>query len=121
MGSRLVVPPTAAMPTGLSALGQKIWRAAQRYGFLVVDQAGSPMLYADPRSLIAAQIGRSANPDSRRIATERTTSTTSRANSSSPATESTSLRYAHQPRLKPCRAGAGLQVAAPAADSPATT
>lgn len=56
MGSRLVVPPTATMPPGLSALGQKIWRAARRYGFLVVDLAGSPTLYADPRSMTAAQI-----------------------------------------------------------------
>jgi len=56
MGSRLVVPPTATMPPGLSALGQKIWRAARRYGLLVVDQAGSPTLYADPRSMTAAQI-----------------------------------------------------------------
>jgi hypothetical protein len=56
MGSRLVVPPTATMPSGLSALGQKIWRAARRYGFLVVDRAGSPTLYADPRSMTAAQI-----------------------------------------------------------------
>lgn len=56
MGSRLVVPPTATMPAGLSALGQKIWRAARRYGFLVVDRADSPTLYADPRSMTATQI-----------------------------------------------------------------
>ena len=56
MGSRLVVPPSATMPPGLSALGQKIWRAARRYGFLVVDRADSPTLYADPRSVTAAQI-----------------------------------------------------------------
>jgi hypothetical protein len=49
MGSRLVVPSTAMMPTGLSPLGQKVWRAAQRYGLIVVDQVGgsSPVLYAD--------------------------------------------------------------------------
>ena len=49
MGSRLVVPATATMPTGLSPLGQKIWRAAQRYGFIVVDRVGgsAPVLYAD--------------------------------------------------------------------------
>jgi hypothetical protein len=56
MGSRLVVPPTATMPPGLSALGQKIWRAARRYGFLVVDLADSPTLYADPRSTTDAQL-----------------------------------------------------------------
>jgi len=56
MGSRLVVPPTATMPPGLSALGQKIWRAAQRYGFLVVDQGTVPTLYADPRTMTSAQI-----------------------------------------------------------------
>ena len=39
----------ATMPPGLSPLGQKIWRAAQRYGFIVVDQVGgaSPVVYAD--------------------------------------------------------------------------
>ena len=49
MGSRLVVPSTATMPAGLSALGQKIWRAAQKYGFIVVDQVGGslPVVYAD--------------------------------------------------------------------------
>jgi hypothetical protein len=49
MGSRLVVPSTATMPTGLSTLGQKIWRAAQKYGFIVIDQVGGslPMVYAD--------------------------------------------------------------------------
>ncbi len=49
MGSRLVIPSTATMPTGLSSLGQKIWRAAQKYGFIVVDQVGgsSPLVYAD--------------------------------------------------------------------------
>jgi hypothetical protein len=56
MGSRLVVPPTATMPSGLSVLGQKIWRAAQRYGFLVVDRADVPSLYADPRTMSDAQM-----------------------------------------------------------------
>jgi hypothetical protein len=49
IGTRLVVPSSATMPAGLSPLGQKIWRAAQRYGFIVVDQVGgsSPVVYAD--------------------------------------------------------------------------
>jgi hypothetical protein len=56
MGSRLVVPPSASMPSGLSPLGQKIWRAAKKYGMFVVDRADTPTLYADPRSMTAAQI-----------------------------------------------------------------
>jgi hypothetical protein len=56
IGSRLVVPGSATMPAGLSALGQKIWRAAQKYGFLVVDRSGTPALYADPRTTTNAQI-----------------------------------------------------------------
>jgi hypothetical protein len=56
MGTRLVVPPTATMPAGMSSLGQKIWRAARNYGFIVVDRAGTPALYADPRTMTAAQV-----------------------------------------------------------------
>lgn len=39
-GQRLAIPPTVPMPQRLSPLGQKIFRAFQRYGAFVVDVAG---------------------------------------------------------------------------------
>ena len=39
-GQRLAIPPTAPMPQGLSPLGQKVFRAYQRYGAFVIDVAG---------------------------------------------------------------------------------
>ncbi len=39
-GQRLAIPPTVAMPQGLSPLGQKVFRAYQRYGAFVIDVAG---------------------------------------------------------------------------------
>jgi hypothetical protein len=39
-GQRLAIPPTAAMPQGLSPLGQKVFRAYQKYGAFVIDVAG---------------------------------------------------------------------------------
>ncbi|HEV7258711.1 MAG TPA: hypothetical protein VGN82_13105 [Bosea sp. (in: a-proteobacteria)] len=39
-GQRLAIPGTVAMPTGLSSLGQKVFRAYQTYGAFVIDVAG---------------------------------------------------------------------------------
>lgn len=39
-GQRLGIPATVAMPGGLSPLGQKVFRAYQRYGAFVIDIAG---------------------------------------------------------------------------------
>jgi len=39
-GQRLAIPPTVPMPGGLSPLGQKVFRAYQRYGAFVIDVAG---------------------------------------------------------------------------------
>jgi hypothetical protein len=39
-GQRLAIPPTVPMPRGLSSLGQKVFRAYQRYGAFVIDVAG---------------------------------------------------------------------------------
>jgi hypothetical protein len=39
-GQRLAIPPTVAMPQGLSPLGQKIFRAYQKYDAFVIDVAG---------------------------------------------------------------------------------
>jgi hypothetical protein len=39
-GQRLAIPPTVAMPQGLSPLGEKVFRAYQRYGAFVIDVAG---------------------------------------------------------------------------------
>jgi hypothetical protein len=39
-GQRLAIPPTVPMPQGLSPLGQKVFRAYQRYGAFVIDVAG---------------------------------------------------------------------------------
>jgi hypothetical protein len=39
-GQRLAIPVAAPMPQGLSPLGQKVFRAYQRYGAFVIDVAG---------------------------------------------------------------------------------
>jgi hypothetical protein len=39
-GQRLAIPPAVRMPQGLSPLGQKVFRAYQRYGAFVIDVAG---------------------------------------------------------------------------------
>jgi hypothetical protein len=39
-GQRLAIPPTVPMPQRLSPLGQKVFRACQRYGAFVIDVAG---------------------------------------------------------------------------------
>ena len=39
-GQRLAIPPAVPMPQGLSPLGQKVFRAYQRYGAFVIDVAG---------------------------------------------------------------------------------
>jgi hypothetical protein len=39
-GQRLAIPPAVPMPRGLSPLGQKVFRAYQRYGAFVIDVAG---------------------------------------------------------------------------------
>jgi hypothetical protein len=39
-GDRLAIPPETDMPSGLSPLGQKVFRAYQKFGAFVVDVAG---------------------------------------------------------------------------------
>ena len=39
-GERLAIPKTVGMPSGLSPLGQKVFRAMQTYGAFDVDVAG---------------------------------------------------------------------------------
>jgi hypothetical protein len=39
-GERLAIPPNSDMPAGLSPLGEKVFRAYQRYGVFVIDVAG---------------------------------------------------------------------------------
>jgi hypothetical protein len=39
-GQRLAIPPTTAMPGGLSPLGQLVWNACQKYGCYVTDTTG---------------------------------------------------------------------------------
>lgn len=39
-GAHLAIPPSVPMPAGLSALGQQVFTALQKYGAYVVDQAG---------------------------------------------------------------------------------
>lgn len=43
-GQHLAIPKTVAMPNGLSALGQKVFRAYQNYGVIVNDVAGGTTL-----------------------------------------------------------------------------
>lgn len=39
-GERLAIPPTVTMPSGLSPLGKKVFRAMQKYGCFNIDVAG---------------------------------------------------------------------------------
>jgi hypothetical protein len=39
-GQRLAIPPDVPMPPGLSPLGEKVFRAYQKYGAFVIDVAG---------------------------------------------------------------------------------
>jgi hypothetical protein len=39
-GDRLALPPSLAMPEGLSLLGQKVFRSMQKYGMFDIDVAG---------------------------------------------------------------------------------
>lgn len=39
-GMHLAIPPSVAMPAGLSALGQQVFTAVQKYGVWIVDQTG---------------------------------------------------------------------------------
>jgi hypothetical protein len=39
-GQRLAIPPGISMPSGLSPLGQKVFRAMQKYGVFDIDVAG---------------------------------------------------------------------------------
>jgi len=39
-GERLAIPPAKPMPSGLSPLGQKVFRATQKYGVFSIDVAG---------------------------------------------------------------------------------
>jgi hypothetical protein len=39
-GQRLAIPPDVPMPRGLSPLGQRVFRAYQKYGAFVIDVAG---------------------------------------------------------------------------------
>ncbi len=39
-GQRLAIQPGTAMPSGLSTLGQKVFRTLQKYGVFVIDVAG---------------------------------------------------------------------------------
>lgn len=56
-GDRLAIPPAAPMPPGLSPLGQKVFRAYQRYGAYVVDVAdGVTNLRAQANAYDAATI-----------------------------------------------------------------
>jgi hypothetical protein len=45
-GERLAIPPGTAMPSGLSPLGQKVFRAMQKYGVFNIDVAGVTILRA---------------------------------------------------------------------------
>jgi hypothetical protein len=58
-GARLGIPAGTPMPTGLSPLGQAIWRALVTYGAYVVDQHSGTapvILYADPLGVPGAPI-----------------------------------------------------------------
>ena len=39
-GERMAIPPSKPMPSGLSPLGQKVFRATQKYGVFSIDVAG---------------------------------------------------------------------------------
>lgn len=59
MGSRLGIPQSTTMPSGLSPGGVMLWNALKKYGAFVVDQhfGDSPAIfYADPLSTTDAQV-----------------------------------------------------------------
>jgi hypothetical protein len=57
-GERLAIPPSTAMPSGLSLLGQKVFRALQKYGAFNIDVAGgTTTLRAQNNAYDASTIG----------------------------------------------------------------
>lgn len=48
-GAWLKLPASVPMPTGLTRFGQMVFRALQRHGAVVTDQAGAVMLQAETR------------------------------------------------------------------------
>jgi|GEM_PF-2148172 hypothetical protein len=58
IGSRLGIPATAARPAGLSALGNMVFDALQRYGAFVGDYGGGPwpQFYADKNTVSQEQV-----------------------------------------------------------------
>lgn len=56
-GERLAIPPTVAMPGGLSPLGQKVFRAMQKFGVFNIDiSGGSTILRAQANAYSAPVI-----------------------------------------------------------------
>jgi hypothetical protein len=56
-GERLAIPPGASMPAGLSPLGQKVFRAMQKYGVFNIDiSGGSTLVRAQANAYNAATI-----------------------------------------------------------------
>jgi hypothetical protein len=67
-GDRLAIPPGAAMPAGLSPLGQKVFRALQKYGAFNVDVAiGTTSLRAQTNAYDWGSINALRNDVSRLI------------------------------------------------------
>jgi hypothetical protein len=55
-GERLAIPPGTAMPSGLSPLGQKVFRAMQKYGVFDIDVAGVTTLRAQANAYSSSEI-----------------------------------------------------------------
>ena len=58
MGSRIGIPATTPRPAGLSAVGNMVFDALQKYGAFVGDFCGGPwpMFYADKHTVTATQV-----------------------------------------------------------------
>lgn len=56
-GERLAIPRDAPMPSGLSPLGQKVFRAMQKYGVFNIDVAGVTILRAQTNAYNSSVIG----------------------------------------------------------------
>lgn len=52
----LAIPRSQAMPSGLSPLGQKVFRAFQTYGAFIIDKAGVTIIRAQQNAYTSTQI-----------------------------------------------------------------
>ena len=62
-GERLAIPPSVSMPAGFSPLGQKVFRALQKYGAFNIDIAGGISILRSQANAYNAATINSLRPD----------------------------------------------------------